>query len=191
MTEAELGVLSTINGAQLFAIIVLIMIIVGFILSKYPKIKEFVLNWYNRKKRNEEILNTILQNKKDISELKESDKEDKNSIVQLHEELTSSMNKVFEALEEVKRNQIRSDEKREEDNTIQARVRILRAADEIRIAGKDTSKYPSRESFRQTMSDIDKYEKYCSEHPEFVNNFTVSSINGIKNAFESLPNDHF
>ena len=80
MTEAELGVLSTINGAQLFVIIAIFLIIIGFILSKYPKIKEFVLNWYNRKKRNEEILNTILQNKKDIADLKDSDKEDKKSI---------------------------------------------------------------------------------------------------------------
>lgn len=191
MSEAELGILATLNGAQVAVILIIICFVGGFILSKYPKIKELITNWYNRKKKQDEILEIILKSKNEIEELQKSDKEDKEAIAKLHDELTTSMNKVFNALDDLKKNQKESDEKRLEDNAIQSRVRILRTAEDIRMAGNELEKLPSRESFRQAMSDIDKYEKYCDEHPLFVNNFTVMSIKKIKDAFSNLPNDHF
>lgn len=58
----------------------------------------------------------------------------------------------------------------EEDkrNAINCRVRILGFGDEVRHGMRH-----SKESFDQVLSDIDDYELYCSEHPEFKNNRTV------------------
>ena len=66
-------------------------------------------------------------------------------------------------------------EKRE---AVSCRVRILRFADEIR---RDVEH--SQESFEQTLSDIDYYEKYCKGHPLFQNNKTVIANERIKAAY--------
>ena len=58
----------------------------------------------------------------------------------------------------------------EKSDAIDCRVRILTFADEIRRGVKH-----SKETFDQTLSDIDAYERYCGEHPEFLNNRTVAA----------------
>lgn len=56
----------------------------------------------------------------------------------------------------------------DERNAIDCRVRILHFGDELLHEIRH-----SKEHFDQILSDIDEYEKYCFEHPEFKNNKTV------------------
>ena len=72
-----------------------------------------------------------------------------------------------------------AEDKADMDRAIIARVRILRFNDEIL-----GMKRHSKESFDQTLEDIDKYEEYCRTHPDFKNNKTVMSIRNIKNVYE-------
>lgn len=58
----------------------------------------------------------------------------------------------------------------EKSDAIDCRVRILTFADEIRRGMKH-----SKETFDQVLSDIDSYERYCAEHPDFMNNKTVAA----------------
>ena len=58
----------------------------------------------------------------------------------------------------------------EENSIVNCRVRILRFSDEIRRGEKH-----SLESFNQALSDIDRYDMYCSEHPEFINNKGIAA----------------
>lgn len=58
------------------------------------------------------------------------------------------------------------------------RYRILRFDDEIRHDKKHT-----KEHFDQILEDIDKYEKYCDEHPDFPNNKAVFAISNIKDVY--------
>lgn len=58
----------------------------------------------------------------------------------------------------------------EKSDAIDCRVRILTFADEIRRGVKH-----SKETFDQVLSDIDSYERYCAEHPDFMNNKTVAA----------------
>lgn len=58
----------------------------------------------------------------------------------------------------------------EESDVVDCRVRILTFADEIRRHIPH-----SRETFDQILSDIDTYEKYCNQHPDFKNNKTVTA----------------
>lgn len=72
----------------------------------------------------------------------------------------------------------------------QARVRILRFADECRRGEKH-----SKEHFDSIMSeggDIDMYEDYCKSHPMFPNSKTAASVKVIKELYEHcLKEDKF
>ncbi|MCZ9312869.1 MAG: hypothetical protein O0V67_05790 [Methanocorpusculum sp.] len=58
----------------------------------------------------------------------------------------------------------------EKSDVVDCRVRILTFADEIRRGVRH-----SKETFDQVLSDIDTYERYCKEHPDFMNNKTVAA----------------
>lgn len=62
-----------------------------------------------------------------------------------------------------------------------ARIRILRYSDEI-TSGIEHSK----ESFDQTLIDMDEYEDYCRVHPEFENNRTTLANQRIRDVYKKL-----
>lgn len=60
-----------------------------------------------------------------------------------------------------------------------SRSHILRFGDEL-LHGVAHSK----EHFDQILLDISKYERYCSEHPEYVNNIASATIKQIKKTYQ-------
>ena len=70
-----------------------------------------------------------------------------------------------------------------ENNAITARVRIIRFNDELL-----QNILHSKDSFDQCLADIDIYENYCMNHPEFNNNKTSLSVENIKNMYKELLN---
>ena len=62
-----------------------------------------------------------------------------------------------------------------EEKAVNARIRILRFGDEILHHINHT-----KEHYEQTMMDIDLYETYCDEHPDFKNQITIMNIQIIK-----------
>lgn len=66
----------------------------------------------------------------------------------------------------------------EQNHIIQARIRIIRANEEIRTG------HHSYEYFRQLNQDITEYEQYCKSHPEFKNNEAVNSIEYINRVYQ-------
>lgn len=60
-----------------------------------------------------------------------------------------------------------------------ARIRILRFGDECQHNVRH-----SREHFEQVIEDVDAYETYCSDHPEFVNNKATLTIQLIKETYQ-------
>lgn len=75
----------------------------------------------------------------------------------------------------------------EKSDVIDCRVRILTFADEIRRGVKH-----SKETFDQVLSDIDSYERYCSEHPDFMNHKTVAAKAKILDVYsECIDNNDF
>ena len=73
----------------------------------------------------------------------------------------------------------------DERNTVSMRVRILRFRDEM-LAGQNHT----HDSFQQVLSDIDEYEQYCAEHPEFKNNQTIATIEHIKRNYAERLEKH-
>lgn len=70
-------------------------------------------------------------------------------------------------------------DKLDESEATNARYRILRFDDEIRHKVKHTE-----EHFNQIMDDIDKYERYCSGHPNYKNSKAVSAIDNVRRTYE-------
>lgn len=75
----------------------------------------------------------------------------------------------------------------EETKAITARVRILRASDEIRHRMKH-----SKEWFDQLNDDITFYENYCKANPDFRNNKATHAITNINEVYaKALKDDDF
>lgn len=66
----------------------------------------------------------------------------------------------------------------DEYRAIQARVHILRFADELR-----DNKFHSQEFFRQIEMDIKNYNRYCDIHRDFPNNITDMSRDYIEKEY--------
>jgi len=66
-----------------------------------------------------------------------------------------------------------------------ARVRILRASDEILHKMRH-----SKEWFDQLNDDITFYETYCRDHPEFVNNKAKHAIDNINAVYAKALKDN-
>lgn len=62
-----------------------------------------------------------------------------------------------------------------------ARTHILRFNDELR-----SGMVHSEEYFKQQILDIDTYNKYCADHPDFANGLTVMASENIKSEFKRL-----
>lgn len=58
------------------------------------------------------------------------------------------------------------------------RSRILQFNDEV-----SRGEHHSKESWDNTLEDIDYYEAYCRQHPEFPNNKAILAINNIKTEY--------
>ena len=71
------------------------------------------------------------------------------------------------------------------DRVKNARIRILRYADEI-TSGVEHSK----ESFDQALLDIDEYQDYCRLHPEFENNRTTLANDRIRSVYKELMKEN-
>lgn len=72
-----------------------------------------------------------------------------------------------------------------ESSAVTSRYRILRFDDEILHDVKHT-----KEHFDQILLDIDVYEKFCEEHPDFKNNLAVMAIKHIKTIYQKCSTDN-
>lgn len=66
-----------------------------------------------------------------------------------------------------------------------ARYRILRFDDEIRHKTRHT-----QEHFDQIIEDIDTYEKYCKEHPDFPNGKAVAAIENVRKIYKKCRDEN-
>lgn len=72
-----------------------------------------------------------------------------------------------------------------ESSAVTSRYRILRFDDEILHEVRHT-----KEHFDQILLDIDVYEGFCDEHPDFKNNLAVMAIRHIKQVYQKCSTDN-
>ena len=97
---------------------------------------------------------------------------------QLNKGIISKLEKVEKDVAEVKREV-------GESSAVTSRYRILRFDDEILHEIKH-----SKEHFDQILLDIDVYEKFCEEHPDFRNNLAVMAIKHIKEIYAKCSREN-
>lgn len=66
-----------------------------------------------------------------------------------------------------------------------SRSHILRFGDEL-LHGMSHSK----EHFDQILLDISKYERYCKEHPKYLNDIANATIKHIKNTYQKCLDEN-
>ena len=86
---------------------------------------------------------------------------------------------------EVKKSINKLGERIDENQAILARSHILRFDDELL---NDVNH--SKEYFSQTLQDIDVYEAFCMNHPNFKNSFATAAINHIRKTYDELLEKH-
>lgn len=105
-----------------------------------------------------------------------------NSISDRLDDTATSVQKLSDKMEQ---NNTELREQMLKDKALVARVRILRASDEILHKMKH-----SKEWFDQLNEDISFYEKYCKEHPTFVNNKATHAIASINSVYAKALEDN-
>ncbi len=73
----------------------------------------------------------------------------------------------------------------EENEAKGARRRILRFSDELTQQVRHTKDY-----FDDVLADIDLYERYCKDHPNFPNNRTLMAETNIKAVYQQCLAEH-
>lgn len=90
-----------------------------------------------------------------------------------------TVNKLDEKISIVDKNLKNHIYEENQNKALERRRRVLRFNDEI-LAGIAHTK----EHFDEILSDIDEYEKYCKEHPEYPNNKAVIAIEHVKKIYQ-------
>ena len=86
---------------------------------------------------------------------------------------------------EVKKSINKLGERINENQAVLARTHILRFDDELLNDVKHSKEY-----FSQTLQDIDVYEAFCMDHPNFKNSFATAAINHILKTYGELLEKH-
>lgn len=92
---------------------------------------------------------------------------------------------VIKKVDKIEKNLIDVERKVGESTAVNARYRILRFDDELLHDVKH-----SKEHFDQILYDIDTYEKYCDDHPDFKNNLAVMAIRHITEVYQKCSRDN-
>lgn len=106
-------------------------------------------------------------------------------LIERHDGKDEKQKEIIDAIHSVGDKVDNVDGELQEHKAVLARTHILRFNDEL-YNNIDHSK----EYFDQTLEDIDTYEKYCIEHPEFKNHRTVFAEDHIKAIYQKLTNEH-
>lgn len=139
------------------------------------------------------IIPTIISNRKKTEKsiealkagLKDSNMELKQEMQKtndaLRDELKADSAKTNAKVEKIEEQLSRHIEEGEEDQIKTTRYRILRFYDEV-----CESRWHSESHFEDILEDIDEYEKYCEEHPNFKNNRCKAASKRIKDVYEKV-----
>lgn len=109
------------------------------------------------------------------------------AVIQRKWKKDDQQNVILEKLESISQRMDRMEADDAEREAKHARIRILRFGDECSHDVKH-----SREHFEQVIEDVDAYESFCADHPEFKNNKAVMTIRLIKETYQNrLKNNDF
>ena len=86
---------------------------------------------------------------------------------------------ILAKLDKIEKRMDRMESEDAEREAKHSRIRILRFGDEC-----SHNVLHSREHFEQVIEDVDAYETYCADHPDFKNNKAAMTIKLIKDTYQ-------
>ena len=106
-------------------------------------------------------------------------------LINRHDKRNDKLNTILEKITSLEKKVNDLDTKNDEQNAINARIRIMRFADDL-MDGRERSK----ESYDQCLEDVDTYEKYCEVHHDFQNGKTVATIAYLRSVYAKRLEGH-
>lgn len=92
---------------------------------------------------------------------------------------------MMKEIRDVRTEQSRAKEEAAKQWAILARTHILRFDDELYNGTKHSKEY-----FVQQLADIDAYESYCNDHPDFRNSCATVAIEHIRHVYAQCLEEH-
>lgn len=105
----------------------------------------------------------------------------------MNHDVLQRLDSIEKRLDSVEQQQKKSEEVRDEDRAVAARIRIIRLGDEL-IHSPEIRH--SKDYFDQALKDIAIYENFCRDHEEFENNITEMTIKLIRSVYLKCMNEH-
>lgn len=105
----------------------------------------------------------------------------------MNHDVLQRLDSIEKRLDSVEQQQKKSEEVRDEDRAVAARIRIIRLGDEL-IHNPEIRH--SKDYFDQALKDVDIYENYCRTHEDFENNITEMTIKHIRAVYLKCMNEH-
>lgn len=99
-------------------------------------------------------------------------------VLENQKQLEKKIDTVSQKVDNLEKRVEANDSRDAEDKALEARRRILRCGDEIRMKERHSEEY-----FNDVLNDIKTYKNYCREHPGFENDKAVISMKIIEEAY--------
>lgn len=106
-------------------------------------------------------------------------------LIQRHDSKDGKTKEIIEAIGKLSDRVGQLEDSIERRDALQSRTHILRFRDEL-----DNDIRHSGEYFLQVLDDIETYDKYCGNHPDFANGRTKASAKIIRDEYERLSKEH-
>lgn len=106
-------------------------------------------------------------------------------LISRHDKKNDKFKEIIDAVNDIKKEvqEIKLDASKSE--AVRSRTSILRFQDELYNDIKHSKEY-----FDQVLDDIDTYEKYCDQHPDFQNGRTKAAAKFIQEERDRLFKEH-
>ena len=105
----------------------------------------------------------------------------------MNHDVLQRLDAIEKRLDSVEQQQKKSEEVRDEDRAVAARIRIIRLGDELIHTPEIRH---SKDYFDQALKDIAIYETFCKTHEDFENNITEMTIKHIRAVYLKCMNEH-
>ena len=169
--------IQTFGGITVEKVAIFIAAIV-FLAAVYKKVEKYISEKAIRDMQKEERIQKVIDQAEQYPAWHQQSIDIRASLDGDIKSLGNKLDAVNKALKEMQA-------ENNENKAMSYRYRILRFDDEIRHGTKH-----SKEHFDQIVDDVDKYDAYCRDHPDYENNKAILAIENIKATYKRCANEH-
>ena len=172
--EHFLKVFGDVTVAQ----VVIVISAIVFLFGIYKAVSRYVSNKITEANKKAEEWNKIAEQVQQYPEWHEQS-------IQIRDGLNKAIHRLGEKIDETNKTLTEIQLKTKRNYATTCRYRIIRFNDEI--LQKDI--LHTKEHFDQILDDIDEYEDYCRQDPDYKNSKAVMAINHIRQVYQKCTDE--